>query len=64
LALAPGGGMKGVLKFVTGNSVATPIGVAVAAGIAVLFNRGFSWIGLIYVAVLIVTLAISTFERV
>lgn len=56
--------MKGILKFVTGNSVATPIGVAIAVAIAVLFNRGLTWIGLVYVILLIVTLTVSTFERV
>lgn len=55
--------MKAILKFVTGNSVVTPAGVALAAA-AVLLSRGVSWIGLLYVVLLIATLAISTFERV
>ncbi|HET7813242.1 MAG TPA: hypothetical protein VFL13_02585 [Candidatus Baltobacteraceae bacterium] len=56
--------MKGILKFVTGNSVAAPVGVALAAAAAVAFRHSITWIGLAYVAVLVVTLAISTFERV
>lgn len=56
--------MKGILKFVTGNSAITPIGVAAAVLLAVLFRHELAWTGAVYVVLLIVTLAASTFERV
>jgi len=56
--------VKSVYKFVAGNSLVTPIGIAIAA-IAAFALRGNLrwWSAPVYVALLLVTLAASTAER-
>ncbi|HEY8313405.1 MAG TPA: hypothetical protein VIG51_04450 [Candidatus Baltobacteraceae bacterium] len=57
--------MKSVYKFVAGNSRTTPAGLAIAAVVAfALRDRLGWWSAVVYIAVLIVTLAVSTFERI
>lgn len=55
--------MKRAYEFVTGNSTVTPIGAAVAILLALLFHS-CAWAPYAFVAVLLVTLAGSVFERV
>ncbi len=55
--------MNAIFKFIAGNSRVTPVGVILAAALAVL-GHAESWIAFAYVGVLLLTLAASTFERV
>ena len=57
--------MKNAYKFIAGNSMATPIGVAIAV-VLTFALRGIpaAWQAAVYIAVLLFTLAASTFERV
>ncbi len=57
--------MNRIYKFIAGNSRVTPIGITLAVALALTFRHaGDGWIAPAYAAVLIVTLAASTFERV
>lgn len=57
--------MSGVYKFIAGDSRVTPIGIAVAVVLAVglhpLLGR---WSGVVYIGVLLATLAAAVFETV
>lgn len=55
--------MKAAYKFIAGNSLVTPVGVAIAL-IAAWFMRGFVLAPEIFVGILIATLSAATFERV
>lgn len=55
--------MKRVYKFIAGNSLVTPAGAAAALLLAWLFH-GQSWTPFAFIAVLVVTLAGSVYERV
>jgi len=57
--------MNSVYKFIAGNSRVTPIGIAVAAIIALTLHNGLGWwTAPLYIAVLLCTLAVCTFEPV
>jgi hypothetical protein len=59
------GGMNRIYKFVAGNSRVTPIGIVLAVAVAVALRGELgAWTGCIYLAILAVTLAISTREPV
>ena len=64
MAREGGGGMNAIFKFVAGNSRVTPVGVALAVLAAVLLSHRFAWIAVLYPALLLGTLALSTLERV
>jgi hypothetical protein len=54
-----------IYKFVAGNSRVTPIGIAIAVILAILMRGTLGmWAAGIYLSVLAVTLAISTYEPV
>ncbi len=55
--------MNAIYKFIAGNSRVTPVGVAAAVAVAALAGHGTRWIAPLYIAVLLTTLAASTFER-
>ncbi|MDQ2872731.1 MAG: hypothetical protein M3R35_06350 [Candidatus Eremiobacteraeota bacterium] len=55
--------MNGIYKFIAGNSRATPIGLAIATILTLAFRERLGALSaLIYVALLLTTLAVSTFE--
>ncbi len=57
--------MTSVYKFIAGNSRTTPIGIAVAAILALTLHSGLGmWTAPLYIAVLLCTLAVCTFEPV
>lgn len=56
--------MNALFKFVAGNSRVTPVGVALAVLAAALLAHRLPWIAFFYPAILLVTLAFSTLERV
>ncbi len=57
--------MKGIYKFIAGNSRATPVGLAVAAIVAFALRDRLGWVSAaVYVALLLATLAASTFETI
>jgi hypothetical protein len=57
--------VKQAYKFIAGNSRITPIGIALAVAYALAFRHGFGWqTGAIFIAILLATLAASTFEPV
>ena len=63
-AAAPGYRMKAAYEFLIGNSVVTPIGLAIAVGAAFLLVRaGSTYASLALIVLLLATLAFSVFER-
>lgn len=57
--------MKRVYKFIAGNSRVTPFGIAAAVMLALFLGHALAWWSApIYLAVLLLTLAITTFEPV
>ncbi len=57
--------MKGIYKFIAGNSRATPVGLAIAAIVAYAVRDRLGWLSAaIYLALLLATLAASTFEAI
>lgn len=57
--------MKRAYKFIAGNSRVTPLGIAIAAGIALALKHPLGWWAApCYLAVLLLTLAITTREPV
>lgn len=57
--------MKDAYKFIAGNSRATPIGVAAAALVALLFHTALGPAGpLVYLGILLLTLAAGAIEPV
>jgi hypothetical protein len=57
--------MKAAYKFIAGNSRITPIGIAIAAIAAAVLHQTLGlWIAPVYAAILLGTLAVSTFEPV
>jgi hypothetical protein len=57
--------MSRIYKFIAGNSRVTPIGVGIAVALAVVLRGSLGiWAAWIYLSVLAVTLAISTYEPV
>ncbi len=57
--------MNNIYKFIAGNSKVTPIGIAVAVIVALLLRtHSGGWISGVYLTVLLLTLAASTFEPV
>jgi hypothetical protein len=57
--------VKSIYKFIAGNSRVTPIAVPVAAIVAfVLHGRAGGWDAVIYLALLVTTLAACTYEPV
>ncbi|MGZ3498072.1 MAG: hypothetical protein ACXWNK_10530 [Vulcanimicrobiaceae bacterium] len=57
--------MKGVYKFIAGNSRTTPIGLALAAILAFALRDHLGWwSAVLYLAILLATLAFSVFEPV
>lgn len=57
--------MKQAYKFVAGNSRITPIGVAIAVVLALVFRHTPGWQpGVVFLGTLLVTLAAATFEPV
>ncbi len=57
--------MKSAFKFIAGNSRVTPAGTAIAAILALTLQHALGfWVAPLYIAALLVTLAISTFEPV
>ena len=57
--------MKAAYEFVAGNSVATPLGLAIAviAALALLHAKFAANAGAVFMLILIVTLAVSVFEK-
>ncbi|HZZ65331.1 MAG TPA: hypothetical protein VFE17_07530 [Candidatus Baltobacteraceae bacterium] len=57
--------MRNAYKLIAGNSVVTPIGIAIAIILAMTL-RGLlgQWVGAVYVAVLLCTLVAATMEPV
>lgn len=56
--------MKRVYKFIAGNSRVTPFGIAAAVIVALVLRGGAGWTPVVYIAVLVATLAVSTLEPV
>lgn len=57
--------MKRAYRFIAGNSVVTPIGIAVAAIAVSIFRNGLGWWAApAYLGILLATLAAATFEPV
>ncbi|MFN2448227.1 MAG: hypothetical protein ABR508_00330 [Candidatus Baltobacteraceae bacterium] len=56
--------MNGILKFVSGQSRVTPVGVAIALGAMLALGHRVPWAAPLYLALLAITLVASTFERV
>ena len=57
--------MKRIAKFVLGNSIVTPVGVAVAIACVIFFHRtNVPWLAVAYGGILLLTLVVSTLERV
>lgn len=57
--------MKGAVAFITGNSKVTLAGVVLAAVVAIVCEKAAVpqfWTAVLYVAVLLATLAASTYE--
>ncbi len=57
--------MKRAYRFIAGNSVVTPIGIAVAAIAIGVFRHDLGWWAApVYLGILLATLAAATFEPV
>lgn len=57
--------MKRAYKFIAGNSAVTPLGIAAALAAAVFFRHALGWWAApAYLAILLLTLAATTFEPV
>lgn len=57
--------MKRAYKFVAGNSRITPVGIALAIAVALIFKNTLGWwTAPLYVGVLLATLAAATLEPV
>ena len=57
--------MRNAYKFIAGNSVVTPIGIAIAILAAIALHGLLGkWVAAVYVAVLLFTLAAATMEPV
>ena len=57
--------MKRVYKFIAGNSRVTPLGIAVAVAAGLLCKNALGWWSApVYLAILALTLALSTLEPV
>lgn len=57
--------MNRVYKFIAGNSRITPLGTAAAIAAVVIFRQTLGWwVAPLYLAILLATLALSTFEPV
>ena len=56
--------MNAIVKFISGNSRVTPVGVAIAVALTLFLLHRTSWAAAAYVGALLFTLVISTFERV
>ncbi len=57
--------MNRAWKFIAGNSRVTPFGIAAAVAVAVIFRAALGWWAApVYVAILLATLAATTFEPV
>ena len=56
--------MKQLYKFIAGNSRVTPIGIALAAILALTLRLPALWAPIVYLGILLATLAASTFEPV
>lgn len=57
--------MKRAYKFIAGNSVVAPIGIAAAVAAGLIFRHALGWwTAPAYVGILLATLAATTFEPV
>jgi hypothetical protein len=57
--------MKQAYKFIAGNSLVTPFGIALAIALVLIFRHSLGWqMNAIFLAILLATLAASTFEPV
>jgi hypothetical protein len=57
--------MNRVYKFIAGNSRVTPIGITLAVVLVLTLHHALTWLTApLYVGVLLLTLAITTFEPV
>jgi len=62
---ADGASMKRAYRFIAGNSIVTPIGIAAAVIAVTLFRHGLGWWAApAYLGILLATLAATTFEPV
>ena len=62
---ARGAHVKRAYKFIAGNSRVTPLGIAAAAGVALGLRASLGWWAApAYLGILLLTLALTTFEPV
>jgi len=60
-----GAGVKRAYKFIAGNSIVTPLGIALAIGVTLAFRHSLGWWAApCYLGILLGTLAAATLEPV
>ena len=60
-----GPSVKRAYKFIAGNSIVTPLGIALAIGVTLAFRHSLGWWAApCYLGILLGTLAAATFEPV